>query len=156
MRKRTLLILVALLVISVGILQLFGDPQSDEDLIRATINRVAEAAERADINAAIEPFAITYEDGDGMDRRGVYGLMWSQFKKRGPIRIYMSAIDVQVEGLEGTARFDAALMEGASDRPLSLPVNADLLTFEVGLSKQTGDWLIVHHTRRPALDLSAP
>ena len=156
MRKRTILIFIALVVIGAGAVWVRGEPQSDEDFIRAAINRVAEAAERADIKAAIEPFASTYADNDGMDRRGIYGLMWSQFKKRGPIRVWMSAIDVDVNGLEGTARFDAALMEGAADRPLSLPVSAELLTFEVGFSKTTGDWLIVHHTRRPALDLSDP
>ena len=156
MRKRTILIILAFVAIGIGAVWVQGEPKSDDARIRAAINRVAEAAERADINAAIEPFATTYEDDEGMDRRGVYGLMWSQFKKRGPIRIWMSAIDVDVNGSEGTARFDAALMEGASERPLSLPISADLLTFEVGLSKETGDWLIVHHTRRPALDLSSP
>ena len=129
---------------------LFSENLSDEEQIRAAIHRVAEGAERADINVAIAPFSQTYNDSEGLDRRGMYGLLWSQFKKRGSIRVWMSAIDVQIDGGTAIARFDAAVLEGEKGSFVGIPINADLLTFEVELAEEHTEWMIVGHSRAPA------
>jgi len=134
----------------------FSDPLSDEDQIRAAIKQVAHGAESANIEEAMEPFSARYEDSEGLDRRGVYGMLWSQFKKRGPISVWMSAMDVEVSEGTATARFDAALMEGAQNGGIGLPVNGDALTFEVELAHQENGWHIVSHSRRPAWELDMP
>lgn len=134
----------------------FSDSMSDADQIRAAIKQVARGAESANIEEAMEPFSAQYEDPEGLDRRGVYGLLWSQFKKRGPISVWMSAMDVEVSEGTATARFDAALMEGAQTGGIGLPVNGDALTFEVELARQDNGWHIVSHNRRPAWELEPP
>ncbi len=65
----------------------------------------------------------------------------------------MSAIDVQVDGPSAIARFDAALLEGEKGALVGIPVNADLLTFEVELAQESDEWLIVGHSRAPAWQL---
>ena len=154
MQRKTAIILALIIgFLGAWFSGVFSENRSDEDQIRDAIHRVADGAERADINAAIEPFSQTYNDSEGLDRRGMYGLLWSQFKKRGPIRVWMSAIDVQVDGPSAIARFDAALLEGEKGALVGIPVNADLLTFEVELAQESDEWLIVDHSRAPAWQL---
>ena len=128
----------------------FEENLSDEDRIRAALKQVASGAEQAHIETAIEPFSTRYEDDRGLDRKGMYGLLWSQFKKRGPISVWMSAIDVQVHGQTATASFDAALIEGKQGTSFGMPVSGDALTFEVEFAAEDNDWRITGHTRRPA------
>jgi len=149
-RKTAVAVLLIVGLIGAWFTGVFSENLSDEEQIRAAIHRVAEGAERADINAAIEPFSQVYNDSEGLDRRGIYGLLWSQFKKRGPIRVWMSAIDVQIDRQAAIARFDAALLEGEKGAFVGIPVNADLLTFEVDLAEENNEWLIVGHSRAPA------
>ncbi len=128
----------------------FQETLSDEDRIRAALKQVASGAEQAQVETAIEPFSTHYEDARGLDRKGMYGLLWSQFKKRGPISVWMSAIDVEVDGARATASFDAALLEGSQGGSFGIPVSGDALTFEVAFALEDDSWRITGHTRRPA------
>lgn len=155
MRKQTKVIVVALLLGALGwTLGLRTNSPTDEDRIRIAVETVAAGVETADIARAMQPVSDAYSDPEGLDRKGIYGMLWSQFRKRGPIGVWMSAIDVQLNGDTATARFDAALFEGEEGTTIGLPVSADLLTFEVNLRRDEGDWRIVSHTRAPALELS--
>ena len=153
-RRLTKLIAFTIVVLLVGwFLGWFDKAISDEDQIRAAIHAVADGAEAAQIADAIEPFSDAYHDPEGLDRRAIYGLLWSQFKKRGPISVWLSAIDVELDQDHAQAHFDAALLEGQGGAALGWPVNADVLTFEVDLRKSEDGWQITSHTRRPALEL---
>ena len=157
MKKQTKFALVSVLLgamaWTVGFFD--GDP-SDEEQVRAAIKEVASGIEAADIAQAMGPVSETYIDAEGMNRKGLYGLLWSQFRKRGPIGVWMSAIDVGVEGDGALASFDAAVFEKEKGATIALPVSADLLTFEVELQREDDEWRVVAHTRTPALQLNAP
>ena len=148
-----LIALTSVLVLLGWFLGWFDQTVSDEDQVRAAIHAVADGAEVGSIDDVIQPFSRTYQDPDGLDRPAIYGLFFSQFIKRGPIAVWLSAIDVQVNHNQAEANFDAALVEGQEGAGIGWPVNADLLTFEVELKKGEEGWQITSHTRRPAMEL---
>ena len=153
---KLLAITIALLILgwSLGrFLGWFEQALSDEDQVRATIHAVANGAETGGVDDTIKPFSHAYRDPEGLDRPAIYGLLWSQFIKRGPISVWLSAIDVEVNNTNAEARFDAALIEGQGGAAIGWPVNADVLTFEVELRKGEDGWQITSHTRRPAMEL---
>ena len=154
MKRKSLLGALAVLAILVAWLTgAFETELSDEDQVRQLIEDIADGAEAADIEAVMGPFSKRYSDPEGLDRRGIYGIFWSQFKKRGPITVVLSGIDVQITQDSATAAFDAGLAEGQEGGMLSLPVNLDALTFEVELSRESDGWRIVSHSRWSALDI---
>lgn len=155
MNKRlTMLLALTIVLLIVGwFLGWFSQDISDEDQVRAAIHAVADGAEAGRIDDAIKPFSHAYQDHEGLDRPAIYGLLWSQFSKRGAITVWLSAIDVKVYQDHAQARFDTALIEGQEGAVIGWPVNADVLTFEVDLSKGEDGWLITGHSRRPALQL---
>ena len=108
----------------------------------------------SDMTRVMEPFAEEYFDAEGIDRRGIYGIFWTQFRKRGPITVWLSAIDVTVKGRTATASFDAGLAESTQGQMIGWPINVDALTFVVDLEKGS-DWKVTSHTRRPAWELDA-
>lgn len=155
-RRLTKLIAFTIVLLLVGwFLGWFDQAISDEDQVRAAIHAVAEGAEAGRIDDTIQPFSNAYQDPEGLDRPAIYGLFWSQFIKRGPISVWLSAIDVQVNQGHAKANFDAALVEGQEGAGIGWPVNGDLLTFEVELKKGEEGWQITSHTRRPAMELDA-
>lgn len=132
----------------------FDRALSDEDQVRAAIHAVADGAEAARVEDAIKPFSHAYQDPEGLDRPAIYGMLWTQFIKRGPIAVWLSAIDVKMGQDNAEARFDAALIEGQEGAGIGWPVNADVLTFEVDLRRSEDGWQIISHTRRPAMELN--
>jgi len=129
---------------------IFEGELTDEDQIRAAIEQIADGAEAADMNRVMSPISDRYADPEGIDRRGIYGIFWSQFRKRGPITVWLSAIDVTVDGNHATAAFDAGLAEGMKGQSVGWPVNVDALTFSVTFEREDGDWRVLSHVRRPA------
>jgi hypothetical protein len=152
--RRRIVVLVT--IASLALLWTFvtsDDDLSDEDQVRAIIESVAAGAEAGDIEQVMAPIAQRYMDPEGLERRGIYGIFWSQFRKRGPITVWLSGIDVQVEADQAQASFDAGLAEGQPGQRIGIPVNLDALTFEVELSRSSEGWEIVSHTRWSALDI---
>ena len=145
-RRRNWLLL--LLVLSMGVFWWFssGD-KSDEDQVRAAIHQVAEGAEDGDLNHTMEPFSDNYSDEDGADRSAIYGFLWQQYQKRGPIEVLLGPIDVTVDGQHAWASFEVALVEGIDGSQFYWPVGVDALNFEVELAKEGGDWKISSHSR---------
>ena len=148
-----LIALTSVLVLLGWFLGWFEQSISDEDQVRLAIHAVADGAEVGSIDDVIQPFSKTYQDPEGLDRPAIYGLFFSQFIKRGPIAVWLSAIDVEVNHSHAQASFDAALVEGQEGAGIGWPVNADLLTFEVELKNGKEGWQITSHTRRPAMEL---
>ena len=157
--KRRMTRLIGLLLM--GLLIAWGlgafEPEiTDEDQVRAIIEQIAEGAEAADMNRVMEPFSDRYADAEGIDRRGIYGIFWSQFRKRGPITVWLSAIDVTVSGDQAQASFDAGLAESTEGQMIGWPVYVDALTFSVELERESEGWRVLSHARRPAWEIDDP
>ena len=151
--KRRILKMVGLILAGLLTAWFFGIYEgelTDEDQIRAAIEQIADGAETADMARVMSPISDRYADAEGIDRRGIYGIFWSQFRKRGPITVWLSAIDVIVDGDHAKAAFDAGLAEGAEGQSIGWPVNVDALTFSVTFEREDGEWRVMSHVRRPA------
>ena len=128
----------------------FSTPTTDREKIKAAIHQVAEGAEQADIAMCMEPFSSQYADPEGMEKRSIQGVLWQHFRKRGPIMVWLGDIVVEVNGVYATATFNVGLAEGAENTVVPWPVSADILNFELELSKEEKGWRITSHTRKPA------
>ena len=144
-RRNWLLLLLGLAV--VALVWFSAGEESDEAQVRAVIHQVAEGAEEADLNHTMEPFSDDYADEDGADRSAIYGFLWQQYQKRGPIEVLLGPIDVTVQGQQAWASFEVALVEGIDGSQFYWPVGVDALNFDVELAKEDGDWKITSHTR---------
>ena len=72
----------------------FRGSLSEEDRIRQAITTVAEGAGQADIVATLEPVSRAYVDGQGADFAVLRGMLWREFKSRGPITSVLGEIQV--------------------------------------------------------------
>ena len=125
----------------------FPNSPTDQDRIKSAIHEVAEGAETADIGRVMASFSDEYRDEEGLDRSGIYGVLWQQFQRRGPISVWLSPITVQLNGDSASARFEVGLVEGNSQTSIAWPVGAEALHFKVDFLREGGTWRIVSHTR---------
>ncbi len=150
--SRTIQIFLAAIIIAIAAqvgVGLFEGELSDEDQIRAAVQQVATGAENGDIVMCMEPFSAHYEDGEGLEKRSIRGILWQHFRKRGPISVWMGDISVEVADDEATATFDVGLTEGAEGSMVPWPVSADVLSFELDFNREEDLWRIISHTRTP-------
>ncbi len=125
---------------------------SDEELVQQAIMAVAEGAGQADIVATLEPVSRAYVDGQGADFAMLRGLLWREFKSRGPITSVLGEIQVQLQGDQAQASFNALLADGLDPGSLDLrPDQADAWHFTVQLRREEGQWLITSHERRAVM-----
>ena len=150
MKAMSLVTILALLLALV--VNLMGQPLSNEDKVRQAIEQIAEGAQNADIVACMEPFSKEYSDPEGLEKKTIRGILWQHFRKRGPISVWLGPIDVEIDDLHATARFDVGLVEGDSNSVVPWPMNADALSFEIELTQQEEKWRITSHTRHPIED----
>jgi hypothetical protein len=145
--------LVALLgLVPVGLFFLVagGGEASEEERVAEAIGNVAVALEESQLGAAMEPISDSYSDHHGLSKKGLRGFLFQQFRKRGPIDLTLSQMNVEVEGEEATARFETLVLEGRKGATIPLPLDGDLLHFEVVLRREEGDWRIISHRRTKA------
>ena len=82
--KRRILKMVGLILaglLTAWFFGIFEGELTDEDQVRAAIEQIADGAETADMARVMSPISDRYADAEGIDRRGIYGIFWSQFRK---------------------------------------------------------------------------
>ena len=146
-RRRNLMLVVLVLLLAGGLAWFFQGSESDEDQVRAAIQQVAEGAEKEDLELTMEPFSDDYMDENGVNHAQIYGFLWQQYQKRGPISVWLGPIDVEISGNQAWASFEVGLVEGAQGSSVYWPVGVDALYFDVELAKEGGDWKITSHSR---------
>ena len=122
-------------------------PISDEDLVKEAVSEVVQGAREGDLGAILGPISDDYRDADGLTRDALRGLLFREFRARGPIGVHRGPISATVEGAKATATFDAVVVEGVAGSVL--PTDADAWSITVALRNTDGDWQITSHTRRP-------
>jgi hypothetical protein len=143
-------VLLAFMGAAAGIWMLSSDEPEDEEQIREAILQVVEGARRADIKQVMTPISLAYRDDDGLSRDKLKGYLFLQFRRRGPIHAWLSAIQVSVaaDGRSADAAFTVALGEGGEGiMGELLPQTGEVLSFHVQLSKEESVWRIAGHER---------
>jgi len=127
-------------------------PATPEEQVRAAVQQVATAAGQADLVAALEPVSRSYHDDEGLDFAMLRGLLFHELQARGPIRVLVGPMEVDVDsaGDRAEARFVALMLQGIEPAALDLRANdGDAWHFTAWLAVEEGEWRIVDHQRRP-------
>ena len=111
---------------------------SDEDAIRAAIERGAQAIQERDAGELAGLVSDDFIGNDELDRAGLANHLRGQFVVARAIAVQVGGIEVEVRGERATARFDA-LISDSSGR--WIPDRATTLHFTTGWRRSGGEWL---------------
>ena len=123
---------------------------TDEEQIQQLLGQVESGFEEASIKEVAATISESYSDKDGLSRNSIKGILFQQFRKRGPIELIFSPIVVAVDGDSAQASFQVATVERDATL-IGLPTNADLLHVEVILQREEEGWKITSHQRSTVL-----
>ena len=157
--RTVVLVALAFCALAIVALLLVWPEPSDEDRIREAIQQVAEGARNADVGMTMKPVSAAYLGEEGLTRDEIRGLLFREYRRRGPITVLLTDIDVTVEGDRATAGFSAFLADGIRVAGLDFtPGDAEAFHFQVELAREDGDWKIVagSHERIAPEDWPAP
>ncbi|GEM_PF-6449976 len=145
--KRVVAAALALGLLAALGFSMIGDRQTDEEQVRELIRQVADGADTADLSMTMEPLSKAFY-GEGMSYEDLWGFLFRQYAARGPITTVLGPIAVDLDGDAGTAELDVTMMAGLDPGSLKLlPDDADYVHFQLGVSKEDGDWRIVSAER---------
>ncbi|MBI5887714.1 MAG: nuclear transport factor 2 family protein [Deltaproteobacteria bacterium] len=129
-----------------------GKKATDEELIRAAINRAAEAAEAKDTAGIMKLVSKDYRDDNGLDYNGIKGVLFGEFFRPGKIKVFVTGVTVEVKGEKALVTAKAALVRGVT--PFKgkdvksikdiLSENADAFRFTLIFKKEGGEWKLVN------------
>lgn len=117
---------------------------TDEEQVRKVLDDGMAALEEGDVGAAGDLLADDYKDPAKRDKRTLKQIALLVLR-RGPLRVVLRDVQIQVEGTAATATFDAVAVQGAAEvKEMSdlLPQNAKQMKMTVKLSKQGDAWRV--------------
>lgn len=127
------------------------EPQSDEERIRAAIEKVAHAANEKAVVGMLEHVSERYR-GEPGDRAQLRQLLFASLQRSDWVRVIPAKLLVHVEGDEARASFVALLIRGpARDESEVRPEDlAGSHAFSVVFEREGDRWLAVDAKRRDA------
>lgn len=121
----------------------------DEVTIRGLIDSMQAAVEGKQASAFLEHVAAEYTDGYGQSRHDLKRMLLHQFLRNENIGVYLTGVEIRVEGIRAEANLTAGLTGGAG----SLPERARLYRLSTRWRKTGDDWRVDYAEWRP---LTAP
>ncbi len=120
---------------------------SEEDQVRKVIRQVATAASKADLNGIMKPtskdFVATIQGGEqNMQRKMVKMMLFRYLRQQSKLQVILRSIDVEVKGLDATAKVMAMLSRDATsiEKIKSGQAHAQAVQFDLLLHKDNDDW----------------
>jgi hypothetical protein len=153
LRSRAAALLVALGVAAaaLGAWRLLRAPPSDEERIRALLDRAARAAEEKRVGDAVEGVSERFQ-GQGLDRRALKQLIAYQAMRGDWNAVVILGTQVRVarDGAEAVA--DVALVRSGRGPDLAdrLPAAGSTWRIEASLEREGGRWMVTGARWRPA------
>jgi len=118
---------------------------TEQDRVKKIIAEVQAAAENKDIKTIINSLSKTYTDPQGFTYETMRGMILGFFFRHPKIHVYMTNLEVTVNGAVATAGFQALLSGGETGGSLSslMPEALGLYAFEVSFKKESGEWKVM-------------
>ncbi len=115
---------------------------SDEDKIKAVIDRAITAANEKRAGGVVEDALPSFKGPRGADIRESRRILMGYFLSKGWVRVFKREVSVQVQGDQATATLDATIAIGKPVQKLEdiLPTNGAAVVFTLELQKKDGDW----------------
>ncbi len=119
--------------------------ETEEDKVRKVVIGVQNAAEEKDIKNILNRLVKSYRDPQGNDYDSVKGMLLGYFFRHQKIHVYITSLEVNVQGVSAKAVFQAVLSGGNKTESVAdiLPEALGMYAFEVSLIKDDGDWKII-------------
>lgn len=132
--------------VAIAVLLLAGctEKLSDEEQIRRVLDQGVAHLEAGDSASAADLLSERYLDSTRRDRTTMKRIAFF-ILRRGPVRIALKDVVIDVEGNKATARFVAWGLQGAAEiNTLSdvLPTGARQMQLDVKLAREDDDWRV--------------
>ncbi len=118
---------------------------SEEELIKETLAKAAQAAEEKDMAGVMRAISRKYADDSGNDYNAVKGIVFYEVMKKGSVSIFIRKDDVEVKEDTALAQVRALITRGGAVEGIKdiVPENADGFLFSIVLKKEDGTWKAV-------------
>ena len=137
---------IGLLVVLTSLV-LWPQPLTEEQKVRMAIYEVEKGVEESNLGVVMGSISTAYRDENGLGHSSIKGYLFQQFRKRGPVHLQISPIEVVMKTNTAEASFQVAFSESEREGLLSFPRGSDTLHFDVQLSREEEEWKIVSHKR---------
>lgn len=137
-----------LLPIALALSMLFafscGKRLSEEDIVRAAVEKAAKAAEAKDAAAFMKLVSKDYRDAYGNDYNAVKGILLHQFLRPGPVKVFIRGLEVEVKGDAALVDARVILVLGREVKTLGdiVPEDADAKRFSAVYQKEGRTWRV--------------
>ncbi|MBI5190634.1 MAG: hypothetical protein HZA22_08150 [Nitrospirae bacterium] len=137
------ILLILLLAVS-AVLHGCGGEQTDEDLIKAAIQEMAEGAEAKDLGRVKGHISDGYKDPAGNDYQALKGIMAFYFMQPESINVFLRRQEVEIRDGKGYATVRAVISRGAKAESVTdlVPSEAGGFIFDFTFEKEGGDWML--------------
>ncbi len=132
------------LVVLAAILMSVCHATTEQDKVKNIVHKVQQAAENKDIKQVLSQLSKTYKDPQGNTYNDIKGLLLYYFFRHANISIFITDLEVRVDGSIATAVFQAVL-SGRNKKEATgiLPEALGAYNFDVTFALESGDWRIV-------------
>lgn len=119
-----------------------GKKMTEEERVRKTVEKAAEAVTEKDLKGFMRLVSEDYNDESGNDRDAVKGVMFSQLMKPGAVRVFLRGVTVEVKGENALvgARAFIVRAEAPEGIPKVIPEDAEGFRFSIVLRREKGEW----------------
>jgi hypothetical protein len=136
------------LCLAAGLVTLAGCKRTpDEALIRDNIAAMAEALEKKEAGAFLDPVADDYHDRDGRDRRGLRQLLAVHFLRHKDIGVTIA--DVSVEFRDGGTALARLHARAVGADGLITDRHGGVYRVQTHWRKKSGDWQLIYAEWEP-------
>lgn len=146
MKRRTLILVAAGLAVAavVAVVARRGEPETDEERIRALFGAAALAAEEKRIGDVVEGVSERFAEA-GLDRQGVKRLVAGMVLRGDWVSVTIAGVAVGVEGDRARVNVDVVTARGGKGRALAdlAPQEAAAHRIACRLEREDGTWRVV-------------
>jgi len=118
--------------------------ETEQDKVVKVIHNVQKASENKDIKQVLSHVSKTYKDRQGNNYGDIKDLLLYYFFRHAKVSIFITNLDVRVDGSSATAVFQAVLSGRNQGSPGGiLPEALGAYDFDVALARESGEWKVV-------------
>lgn len=127
--------------------------EDEQTKVKKIITAIQAASEEKEVKKVMEHISKNYSDPQGYNYEDIRGLLIGYFFRYPKIAVYISNLDISVEGAAAKAGFEVVLTSGVQTGSISdvIPESLGVWNFDVTLKKESGAWKVTSAQWQEAL-----